>query len=242
MSGLKINFLKSEIVMINGDNMSAKQYADIFNCQIGLFPIKYLGVPVSPSRFHVIDWVPLQEKNGKKLGVWKGSSMSIAGRTTLINSSLSSTFISHMSIYLFPQTTVEALEKQRRSFFWQGGGQKRKYHLVKWEVICKNKKKGGLGIKNIRKMNISLLCKWWWKLKNEDGIWQDLIKAKYLRNELVNTVKVKFDDSPVWKDIMKVKHLYLRGRKVKSNNGKKTLFWLDPWLEEIPLCITHHLI
>lgn len=55
MSGLKINFLKSEIVMVNGDNLLAKQYADIFNCQIGLFPIKYLGAPVSPSKLHVID-------------------------------------------------------------------------------------------------------------------------------------------------------------------------------------------
>jgi hypothetical protein len=31
---------------------------------------------------------------------------------------------------------------------------------------------GGSGIKDIRKMNISLLCKWWWKLENEDGLWQ----------------------------------------------------------------------
>lgn len=151
MSGLKINFLKSEIVLVNWDNLIAKQYADIFNCQVGLFPIRYLGVPVSPSRLHVIDWVPLFEKNGKKLDVWKGSSMSIAGRTTLINSSLSSTFIYHMSIYLFPQATIDTLDKQRRSFFWQGGGQKRKYHLVKWDLICKDKKKGWSGSKTSEK-------------------------------------------------------------------------------------------
>lgn len=70
-------------------------------------------------------------------------------------------------------------------------------------------------------MNISLLCKWWWKLENEEGIWQDLIKAKYLKNDLINTVKAKFNDSPVWKDLLKVRHLYLRGRKVKTNDGKK---------------------
>lgn len=147
MSGLKINFLKSEIVMINGDDMAAQQFADIFNCQTSHFPIKYLGVPVSPSKLHVIDWIPLQEKNGKKLDIWQGGSMSIAGRTTLIiNSTLSSSFTYHMSMYLFPKTVTENLDKQRRSFFWQGRGQKRKYHLVKWEIICKSKKKGGLGI------------------------------------------------------------------------------------------------
>lgn len=64
MSGLNINFLKSEIVLVNGDNVIAQQYAKIFNYRIGLFPIKYLGVPVSSSKLHVRDWVPLQDKNG----------------------------------------------------------------------------------------------------------------------------------------------------------------------------------
>jgi hypothetical protein len=124
MSGLKINFDKSEVLLINGDDEKTLQYDDLFNCQIGSFPIKYLGVPVSPSRLHVADWVPLIEKNEKKLIAWKGSSQSITGRATLINSSLSNSFIYHMSIYLMPKTIVKALDKQRRTFFWQGGGTK----------------------------------------------------------------------------------------------------------------------
>jgi hypothetical protein len=31
------------------------------------------------------------------------------------------------------------------------------------------KSKGGLGVKDLNKFNISLMCKWWWKLENEDG-------------------------------------------------------------------------
>jgi hypothetical protein len=42
--------------------------------------------------------------------------------------------------------------------------------------ICKSKKKGGLGIKNLRKMNISLLCKWWWMLEKEDGLWHEIVR------------------------------------------------------------------
>lgn len=142
MSGLKINFDKSEVLLINGDEGKTLQYANLFNCQIGSFPIKYLGVPVSPSRLHVADWNPLIEKNEKKLAAWKGSSLSIAGRATLINSSLSSTFIYHMSMYLLPKGTTDKLDKQRRSFFWQGGGQKKKYHLLRWQIINKSKKYG----------------------------------------------------------------------------------------------------
>ena len=83
--------------------------------------------------------------------------------------SLSSSFIYHMSIYLLPKTIVDNLDKQRRKFFWQGGT-RRKYHLVKWDAICKSMPKGGLGVKNISKMNIGLLCKWWWKLEREEGV------------------------------------------------------------------------
>ena len=126
MSGLKINFTKSEVIMINGDSNLESQYADLFDCQIGHFPIKYLGVPVSTCRLHVKDWTMLEERNEKKLAIWKGKSLSIAVRTTLIDSSLSSSFIYHMSLYLLPKSTTDLLDKQRRTFFWQGGGQKKK--------------------------------------------------------------------------------------------------------------------
>jgi hypothetical protein len=55
LAGLKINFNKSEVLVINDDENWAVQYAEIFNYQIGLFPIKYLGVPVSPSKLKVSD-------------------------------------------------------------------------------------------------------------------------------------------------------------------------------------------
>lgn len=125
------------------------QYAELFNCQTGCFIIRYLGVPISPSRLHVKYWLPLEEKK-KKPVIWKGSTMSIAGRTTLINSNLSSSFIYHMSMYLLPKTASSALDKQRRMFFCRGNSQKRKYHLVRWEIVCKSKRRGGLGIKDIK--------------------------------------------------------------------------------------------
>jgi len=88
-------------------------------------------------------------------------------------------------------------------------------------------------------MNISLLCKWWWKLEKSDGLWQKLIKEKYFHQGVVGTVKHRLDDSPVWNDLLKVKHIYLKGRKIKVKNGKGTSFWVDAWLEKKPLCVLH---
>jgi hypothetical protein len=72
MSGLKINFSKSEVIMINGNDELALEYAETFNCNAGQFPIKYLGVPIIPSRLKVVDWTPLKEKNKTRLDIWKG--------------------------------------------------------------------------------------------------------------------------------------------------------------------------
>jgi hypothetical protein len=58
MSGLKINFNKSEVIMVCEDTDKSNIYSEMFNCATGIWPIKYLGVPVSGSRLHVMDWVP----------------------------------------------------------------------------------------------------------------------------------------------------------------------------------------
>jgi hypothetical protein len=68
-------------------------------------------------------------------------------------------------------------------------------------------------------MNFCLLSKWRWKLDNESGIWQHIIKAKYLRKSEVRNVSHKLDNSPVWADLLKIKHFYLKGRISKVPNG-----------------------
>lgn len=85
-------------------------------------------------------------------------------------------------------------------------------------------------------MNISLMCKWWWKLDTETGIWQDIVKAKYLSKCAIGNVQHRLGDSPAWSDLMKIKKIYLRGREIMVRNGKNSLLWTDPWLEGKPLC------
>lgn len=67
--------------------------------------------------------------------------------------------------------------------------------MVKWDFVCRPKSKGGLGVKNLKLFNISLLWKWWWKLEAENGPWQDLAKAKYQIKRGVRLIKHKLNDS-----------------------------------------------
>ena len=125
MSGLKINFNKSEVAMVGEDEGKTLIYSEMFNCAMGVWPIKYLGVPVSGSRLHVKDWLILDEKLLKRLDGWKGSALSIGGRTTLIKTCLSSIPIYCMSMYLIPKTIHKKMDCTRKRFFWQGGGMKK---------------------------------------------------------------------------------------------------------------------
>ena len=69
--------------------------------------------------------------------------------------------VNHLSMYLFPLSNLESMTKIMRKFFWQGNAKKKKYYLVKWNLNNKPKSKGGLGIKDLKLFNVSLLCKWW---------------------------------------------------------------------------------
>jgi hypothetical protein len=82
--------------------------------------------------------------------------------------------------------------------------------LVKWTRITKPKNRGGLGIKDLRRMNISLLCKWWWKAENGSGIWHDIIRKKYLKNGMISLLKKNPKNSPVWNDMLKVRNVSVR--------------------------------
>lgn len=49
-------------------------------------------------------------------------------------------------------------------------GGKRKVAWVKWDVVCRSKENGGLGIKNLEFFNLSsLLGKWAWRLLCENN-------------------------------------------------------------------------
>lgn len=156
MSGLKVNFQKSEILTVGGDAEVVKEYADLFNCEIGQFPIKYLGMPVSFTTLRDSVWEFIVGKYLKNFSSWVGNAASIGGRHTLLTSVPSQLSLYHMSMWLMSKTFVEKLDKHRRKFFWQGCCKKKRYYLVKWNRVCRSKDKGGLGVKDLRKQNISL--------------------------------------------------------------------------------------
>ncbi|MFB5604543.1 MAG: hypothetical protein ACE5RK_09090, partial [Candidatus Nitrosomaritimum aestuariumsis] len=157
------------------------------------------------------------------------------GRLVLINSILTSMVLLMLSFFEVPRGVLERIEYFRSRFFWQHDDHKKKYRLAKWDVLCQPRDQGGMGIMNIDTQNKCLLSKWWYKLLHEQGIWQDLLRRKYMHGKAIGQVQRKQGDSQFWTGLMKVKDLFLRFGTFQLNNGANIRFWEDIWTGNSPL-------
>jgi len=59
---------------------------------------------------------------------------------------------------------VRRIIRLQRIFLWGWGKEEKKMTWIKWDVLCKEKEKWGLGIKDIERFNLALIAKWKWRL------------------------------------------------------------------------------
>jgi hypothetical protein len=78
---------------------------------------------------------------------------------------------------------------------------------VKWATVCKEKIKGGLGVRDVKIVNLSLLTKWRWRLLQEGrSLWNEVLDAKY--GSHISFLKLP---TKVWKKIVKIQREFLWG-------------------------------
>jgi hypothetical protein len=118
-----------------------------------------LGFTISDHKLSIADVEPLVATVGKRAAPWQGRFMSLAARLILTDACLSSLPLHTMGLFMLADGTHAGFDKHRNRFFWEGQGNKRKYHLVAWQEICKPKDQGGLGVMNTKLMNQALMLK-----------------------------------------------------------------------------------
>jgi hypothetical protein len=230
VSGLKINYHKSELFCFGQAAKVEDQYQHLFGCKKGEYPFKYLGIPMHYRKLNNSDWKLIEAKFEKKLNGWKGKLMFVGGRLVLINSVLTSLAMFLLSFFEVPRGVLERMDYFHSRFFWQGENHKKKYRLARWDILCQPKDQGGLGIQNIDVQNKCLLSKWLFKLINEDGMWQQLLRNKYLKRYPLSKVTYNPGDSHFWSGLMKVKNTFLNLGTFILKNGEQIRFWEDKWL------------
>jgi len=70
---------------------------------------------------------------------------------------------------------------------------------------------------------------------NGDGVCQQLLRNKYLRNKSLTRAQYMYGDSQFWADLMKVKWVFLSLGKFDLGDGSQVRFWEDSWIRPRPL-------
>ena len=176
-SGLKINLDKSMVIPV-GEVEGVLEMAAEIGCRVGQLPTVYLGLPLgAPNRASSV-WDGVEEKMRRRLALWKHQYLSKGGRITLIKSTLASIPLYQMSVFRMPKSMARRIEKLQRDFLWGGANGGNKAHLVKWEVVCADKEKGGLGLRKLACLNKALLGKWIWRFaRAKEELWKKVLEA-----------------------------------------------------------------
>lgn len=164
MSGLKVNFQKSDIIGINVEDHFLEAAASSFNCKICMVPFIYLGITLGANPRLAETWQSMVDKLRRRLSNWKRRNLSLGGRIVLINSVLTNLPIYYLSFMKAPKKVIKEMISIQRNFLWGGTCERKGIAWVKWSEVCRSKSSGGLGIKDIQLFNLSLLGKWLWRI------------------------------------------------------------------------------
>ncbi|XP_057425982.1 uncharacterized protein LOC130719377 [Lotus japonicus] len=148
VSGLKVNFSKSKLAGISVAGNLLRRYAAVMNCRIMSVPFSYLGLPVGGSPCRLSFWDPVILRIQKKLSNWRRNSLSFGGRICLIRSVLASIPLYFLSVFRMPVGIRKKCKSLMRGFLWGGKEGENKMAWVSWDVICKPKAMGGLGLRD----------------------------------------------------------------------------------------------
>jgi hypothetical protein len=72
-----------------------------------------------------------------------------------------------------------------------------------------------------------LLGKWLTRLLTEDGVWQQLLRKKYVGSKAISQVLWKPGDSHFWAGIMATKKYFFPFESFSIKNGAEIRFWED---------------
>lgn len=231
--GLHINFHKSTLVPINLNQIDTHTLAQIFQCAVGSMPFTYLGLPMGTTRPSVVDLMPLVSSVQRRMPA-AASLLDYGSKLTLVNLVITSLAVYAMSSVKIHPRIVDHLDKLRRSCLWKKKTKDglKGNSLASWDLVCRPKTRGGMGIINLKLQNQELLLKQLHKFYNNDDIpWVQLIWSAYY------TDKVPHSTEPCgsfwWRDVLQLSDVYRGVTRVNVGDGKTTLFWKDLWQDQV---------
>lgn len=238
ISDMKINYHKSDLIPMNLEVDDTNSLSQIFGCKKGTLPITYLGVPLHHSKLRKEDLQPAVDKVIKRIAGWRGRLLSIGGRVTLIRACLASIPIYLLSFIKFPNWALHAINTQMAHCLWDNYEGHHKYHLANWEMMAMRKEFGGLGIPNLRDLNVTLLASWIRRYNlDTNRLWKQIVDFKYDASNPNIFACEERNGSNFWKGVLWASNAAKLGYQWIVGDGKSIRFWEDQWFGGSSLAI-----
>ena len=175
----------------------------------------------------ILELMPLVDSLERRLTA--SSAMLNQGcRLQLLRSVLSSMPIYFLCSLSIPPGIIKQLERIMRQCLWRGNSDTPRQSLAAWDMVCRPKEKGGLGVINLQLQNQGLLIKHLHKFYNKADIpWVSLLWDSYYDGVVPHATVLC--GSFWWKDIFKLADNYRAVASVSVNKGDSVLFWSDAW-------------
>lgn len=149
----------SSLIGVNIPDEFMDMACTFLNCSQGSLPFKYLGLPVGANPGSFSTWEPMLKTLHGRLNSWGHKYISFGGRIVLLNLVLNSIPIFYLSFFKLPVHVRKKIVRIQREFLWGGVEGGKKISWIRWKLVCQQKENGGIGIKDVRVMNVSLLAK-----------------------------------------------------------------------------------
>ncbi|CAN1122078.1 Putative ribonuclease H protein At1g65750 [Linum perenne] len=194
---------------------------------------RYLGVPILHGRVTKQTYNFVLDRLDNRLADWKADNLSLAGRVTLASSVLNSIPSYIMQTAFLPVYLCDQIDKKIRNFIWGSTKGSRRIHNVNWQIVCKPKCLGGLGLRSARDLNKAFLMKLvWGVLSNPNDLWVQVLLTKYMKKtEEGWRPKRRSGFSATWRGMLSVWSDTINGLQWSVRDGTRTKFWTDIWLD-----------
>lgn len=174
---MKVNFHKSSLIGVNVSREFMEAACGFLHCRESAVPFKYLGLTVGANPKKVVMWEPMLDQLRGRLNSWGNKYVSLGGRIVLLNSTLNVIPIFYLSFLKMPMKVAKMVIRIQKEFLWGGVGGDRKTCWVNWRKVCQPRRKGGLGVRDVKMVDLSLLAKWNWRILNEhNALWKSVLQ------------------------------------------------------------------
>ncbi|KAJ9544003.1 hypothetical protein OSB04_023710 [Centaurea solstitialis] len=211
-SGLEPNLSKSEVFFCNVRPEDRNVILNYLPLQTGMFPIRYLGIPLSPVCLRVADFAPLVNKVKARIHDWKAKFLSFCGSETT----------DYLRLF--------------RSFLWGQGDDARGRCKISWDVVCQPIQSGGLGIRRLSTWNRALVSKHIWDiLSNRNSLWVSWIRTSRLQGASFWTIRSRGYWPWIFRKILDLRESMRMLFRFIVGNGDSINAWVDTWFSGGPL-------